>query len=69
MNRFLELNHELTQNRQEAASICHEHFSELKRQIYIRREELKAKIDEIALRMIEKANQQENEFYQNLKEV
>ena len=56
LNRFRELNNELAQNRQEAASICHENFSELKRQIDIRREELKAKIDEIALSMIEKAN-------------
>jgi hypothetical protein len=41
----------------------------LRRQIDIHREELKAKIDEIALGMIEKAKKQESEFYQDLKET
>ena len=35
----------------------------------IRGEELKARIDEIAIGMIENANKKENEFYQKLKEI
>ena len=52
LNKFHQLNEELLENRQEAEFNCHEHFSELKRQIDIHREQLKSKVDEIALEMI-----------------
>ena len=68
LKTFRELNEEIIQNRQEVELNCHEHFSDLRRQINIQREELKAKIDKIALDLITK-DEIENEFYQELKEI
>jgi hypothetical protein len=69
LNKLHQLNEEFIQESAKIESICHDHFSELRRQIDIHREQLKAKIDEIALDMIKKAKKQESEFYQNLKEI
>ena len=44
----------------------YEHFSELKRQIDIHREELKIKIDDIALEMTDKAKLNEEDFCKEL---
>ena len=46
----------------------HEHFTELRRQIDIHREQLTQKIDQIALDMIEKTKQVEASFQQNFNE-
>jgi hypothetical protein len=44
---------------------CHEHFAEIK-QIDLQREELKAKIDEIAMEMINKTKETEEIYRQRL---
>ena len=46
---------------------CHEHFQEVRRQIDLHRENLKAKIDEIALDMIEKTKESEKVYTSSLK--
>ena len=48
---------------------CFDHFSEIRRQIDIRREALKAKIDEIALEMIDLTNEKEKSYHLKLSEL
>ena len=56
----------LKENNMELTSF--DHFTEIRRQIDIQREELKNKIDEIALRMIDQANEREKAYQLKLKE-
>ena len=69
MQKFRQINDEFIQNREQAKLNSHVHFTDLRRQIDIRRAELKVKIDEIALEMIQQANEKEKEFYQNIKDI
>ena len=45
---------------------CHDHFSEMRRNIDLRREELKSKIDEICLEMIEKTKRFEAAYQESI---
>ena len=45
---------------------CHEHFAEIRRQIDVRREELKLKVDKIALAMIDEVKRFESKYATNL---
>ena len=45
------------------------HFIEIRRQIDIQREELKAKIDEIALKLIAQVKERENAYNRQLKQT
>ena len=47
---------------------CHDHFSEMRRNIDLRREELKSKIDEICLEMIEKTKRFEAAYQESIRE-
>ena len=47
---------------------CHEHFSEIRRNIDIHRETMKAKIDELAMEMIGKAKKNEETFMNRIKD-
>ena len=56
----------LKQNDMEVTSF--DHFTEIRRQIDIQREELKKKIDDIALKLIDQTNERENVYKLKLKE-
>ena len=56
----------LQQNAMEVTSF--DHFTEIRRQIDIQREELKNKIDEISLQLIDQVNERENVYKSKLKE-
>ena len=50
-------------------SISYDHFSEIRRKIDLQREELKAKIDTIALKMIDQAYKKENIYKLKMREM
>ena len=66
---FQQLYDQLKREKTQLGINCHEHFVEIRRQIDIHREELKEKIDQIALEMIEKTKEQEEVFKQKLNEA
>ena len=61
IQKLEQLKEELMRKHSNLERISFDHFSEVRRQIDIHREELKAKVDEISLKMVEQVN--ENEAY------
>ena len=59
---------ELKREKSDLERISFDHFSELRRQIDVQREELKNKIDEIALKMIDRVNQKEKAYNKKIEE-
>ena len=70
INQLKELQHlVVTSKRPEMELANFEHFTEIRRQIDIQREELKKKIDEIALKLIDQVNARENVYKSKLNET
>ena len=65
---FLNLNEQLQDVKNSFDLDCHNHFQEIRRKIDVQREELKDKIDKIALAMIEQTNEMEQKHSANLNE-
>ena len=49
-------------------AVCYDHFAEIRRKIDIHREEMKAKLDDIALKMIERTVVHEGKYMQKIRE-
>jgi hypothetical protein len=67
IRRFFEIYDQFMQNKTQLESDVYDHFQELRFQIDQHREELKKKIDDIALQMIDKVTENEDSFSKNLK--
>jgi hypothetical protein len=67
IRRFFEIYDQFMQNKTQLESDVYDHFQELRFQIYQHREELKKKIDDIALQMIDKVTENQDSFSKNLK--
>jgi len=68
IRKFFEFYDEFTQNKTKLDSDVFDHFQELRFQIDEQREELKKRIDDISLEMIDKVKKCEEIFLNNLKE-
>ena len=66
--KFQILYEEFIQIRNSLETECHDKFQEIRRKIDLRREELKAKIDQISLEMIEKTKLFEAAYQESIKE-
>ena len=69
LEQFEELFGQFKQKQNEFELDSHDRFAEIKRQIDIRREELKVKIDEIALALIKQTEENESLFREKLYEI
>jgi hypothetical protein len=68
IQKFFEFYDQFDQNKTQLESDMFDHFQELRFKIDQHREELKKRIDDIALAMIDQTKKSENEFLQDLKE-
>jgi hypothetical protein len=68
IRKFFEFYDQFDQNKTQLESDVFDHFQELRFKIDEHREELKKRIDDIALAMIDQTKKSENEFLQDLKE-
>ena len=63
-----QLQSDVKQKHSDLERISFDHFSEIRRKIDLEREELKYKIDEIALKMIDQVNEKEKAYYLSMKQ-
>ena len=68
LRQFFEFYDEFTQNRTQLDSDVFDHFQELRFKIDQHREELKKRIDDIALAMIDETKKYEEKYLKSLKE-
>ena len=66
---FYEIYEEYSTSKNKLDSVCHDHFQEIRRQLDIHREEMKEKIDEIYVDMIERTKKFETSYSKKLNDT
>ena len=67
--KLIQIQHDVKQTHIDMEITSFQHFTEIRRKIDLQREELKAKIDEIALKLVDQAKERENAYKLKLEQT